>query len=117
VSFGPIARHYAVGIDVCPAYRAWRKGGWKRAAGVITQRWSRTLGDEVTADQAQAGLDRLCVRLDGRKRRRDGITTPVGALALAPFQSTRMSSVWSCTSLNGQTAGTTSTELPFLPDC
>jgi hypothetical protein len=95
VSFGPIARQNAVGIDVCPAYHAWRKGAVEKAAGVITQRWSRTLGDEVTADQAQAGLDRLCVRLDGRKRRRDGITTPVGALALAPFQSTRMSSVWS----------------------
>src|ERR1700759_3193960 len=61
VSFGPIARHYAVGIDVCPAYHAWRKGAVEKAAGVITQRWSRTLGDEVTADQAQAGLDRLCV--------------------------------------------------------
>src|SRR6476646_1570753 len=31
----------------------------------------------------QAGLDRLCVRLDGRKRRRDGIPTTVGALAEA----------------------------------
>ena len=66
VSFGPIARHYAVGIDVCPAYHAWRKGAVEKAAGVITQRWWRTLGDDVTQDQAQAGLDRLCVRLDGR---------------------------------------------------
>ena len=81
VSFGPIARHYAVGIDVCPAYHAWRKGAVEKAAGVITQRWWRTLGDEVTADQAQAGLDRLCVRLDGRKRIRDGNATTVGALA------------------------------------
>ena len=32
-------------------------------------------------DQAQAALDRLCVRLDGRKRVRDDITTTVGALA------------------------------------
>lgn len=39
VSFGPIARHYAVGIDVCPAYHAWRKGAVEKAAGVITQRW------------------------------------------------------------------------------
>ena len=83
VSFGPIARHYAVGIDVCPAYHAWRKGAVEKAAGVITQRWWRTLGDDVTQDQAQAGLDRLCVRLDGRQRRRDGIATTVGALAEA----------------------------------
>jgi len=81
VSFGPIARYYAVGIDVCPAYHAWRKGAVEKAAGVITQRWWRTLGDEVTQDQAQAGLDRLCVRLDGRRRLRGGITTTVGALA------------------------------------
>jgi hypothetical protein len=35
----------------------------------------------VTQDHAQAALDRLCVRLDARKRVRDGITTTVGALA------------------------------------
>ncbi|HEX9499151.1 MAG TPA: helix-turn-helix domain-containing protein [Mycobacterium sp.] len=80
-SFGPIARHYAVGIDVCPAYHAWRKGAVEKAAGVIAQRWWRTLGDEVTQDQAQAGLDRVCVRLDGRKRVRGELTTTVGALA------------------------------------
>jgi transposase len=83
VSFGPIARHYAVGIDVCPAYHAWRKGAVEKAAGVIAQRWWRTLGDEVTQDEAQAGLDRVCVRLDGRTRRRGGIATTVGALAEA----------------------------------
>ena len=81
VSFGPIARHYSVGIDLCPAYHPWRKGAVEKAAGVIAQRWWRTLGDEVTQDQAQAALDRLCVRLDARKRVRDGITTTVGALA------------------------------------
>ena len=48
---------------------------------MIAQRWWRTLGDEVTQDQAQAALDRLCVRLDGRKRVRGGITTTVGPLA------------------------------------
>jgi transposase len=81
VSFGPIARHYAVGIDVCPAYHAWRKGAVEKAAAVITGRWWRTLGDDLTQSEAQARLDRLCVRLDGRKRRRDGIATTVGALA------------------------------------
>src|ERR1700739_1036367 len=81
VSFGPIARHYSVGIDLCPAYHPWRKGGVEKAAGVIAQRWWRTLGDEVTQDQAQGALDRLCVRLDNRKRVHDGITTTVGALA------------------------------------
>ena len=72
-----------MGIDVCPAYHAWRKGAVEKAAGVIAQRWWRTLGDEVTADQAQTGLDRVCARLDGRTRRRGGIATTVGALAEA----------------------------------
>jgi hypothetical protein len=52
----------------------------EKAAGVITQRWWRTLSDDLTQTQAQDRLDRLCVRLDGRKRRRDGIPTTVGAL-------------------------------------
>ena len=100
VSFGPIARHYSVGIDVCPAYHAWRKGAVEKAAGVIAQRWWRTLSDEVTQDQAQSALDRLCVRLDGRKRIHDGITTTVGALADAeglrpvPAQYPAMLEVW-----------------------
>ena len=81
VSFGPIARHYQVGIDLCPAYHAWRKGAVEKAVGVITGRWWRTLADDVTHTQAQAKLDRLCVRLDGRKRVVDGIATTVGALA------------------------------------
>lgn len=46
---------------------------------MIAQRWWwRTPGDEVNQDQAQAAMDRLCVRLDGRKRVHDGITTTVG---------------------------------------
>ncbi len=81
VSFGPIARHYQVGIDLCPSYHAWRKGAAEKAVGVITGRWWRTLGDDVTQAQAQDRLDRLCRRLDGRKRVVGGIATTVGALA------------------------------------
>lgn len=75
VSFGPIPRHYAVGIDVC---RRIARGAVVKAAGVIAQRWWRTVGDEVTQDQAQAGLDRVCVRLDGRKRVRGELTPRSG---------------------------------------
>jgi transposase len=60
VSFGPVALHYAVGIDLCPAYHAWRKGSVEKGAQVIAQRWWRTLSDERTHAQAQASLDRLC---------------------------------------------------------
>ncbi|WP_063758713.1 Mu transposase domain-containing protein [Kibdelosporangium aridum] len=80
-SFGPVVLHYQVGIDLCPAYHAWRKGAVEKAVQVITQRWWRTVRDELTQAQAQAGLDRLCVRLDARKRMTDGVRTTVGALA------------------------------------
>ena len=44
----------------------------EKSAHTIAQRWWRTLGDEVTPTSAQASLDALCVRLDGRQRTRDG---------------------------------------------
>jgi hypothetical protein len=80
-SFGPVAVHYAVAISICPSKHAWRKGAVEKSAHTIAQRWWRTLGDDVTVAQAQAGLDRLCVKLDGRKRMRDRERTTVGALA------------------------------------
>jgi transposase len=80
-SFGPVALHYQVGISICPGYHAWRKGGVEKSAHTIAQRWWRTLGDDVTVAAAQAGLDRICVRFDGRKRVRDQVRTTVGQLA------------------------------------
>jgi transposase len=80
-SFGPVALHYQVGIDVCPANRAWRKGAVEKSAHVAAQRWWRTLGDEVSVAAAQLSLDRLCARLDRRLRIREGMRTSVGALA------------------------------------
>ena len=84
VSFGPVAAHYRVGIDICPARHAWRKGAVEKSAHTIAQRWWRTLADDTTLAQAQAGLDRVCLRLDGRRRAdADGAKTTVGALAEA----------------------------------
>jgi transposase len=80
-SFGPVALHYRVGISICPSKHAWRKGAVEKSADTIAQRWWRTLADDVTVAQAQAGLDALCVGLDGRRRVRDGARTTVGALA------------------------------------
>jgi transposase len=82
-SFGPVAVHYQVGISICPANHAWRKGAVEKSAHTLAQRWWRTVGDELSPAQAQAGLDRLCLRLDGRTRMRDGTRTTVGALAEA----------------------------------
>lgn len=84
VSFGPVAVHYRVGIDICPPRHAWRKGAVEKSAHVIAQRWWRTLADDTTLAGAQAGLDRICARLDGRRRAdADGGKTTVGALAEA----------------------------------
>jgi hypothetical protein len=80
-SFGPVAMHYGVGIEICPSKRAWRKGSVEKSGHVVAQRWWRTLSDNTTPTAAQAGLDRLCLKLDGRKRMRDGVRTTVGALA------------------------------------
>jgi transposase len=80
-SFGPVALHYQVGLSICPSRHAWRKGSVEKSAHTIAQRWWRTLGDEVSIAAAQTSLDRLCARLDGRKRTRDGVRTTVGALA------------------------------------
>jgi hypothetical protein len=53
----------------------------EKSAHTIAQRWWRTLADDVTVARAQAGLDRICVKLDARKRIRDGVRTTVGELA------------------------------------
>jgi hypothetical protein len=55
----------------------------EKANHSAAQRWWRTLGDDVTIAEAQAGLDRLTVTMDGRRRVRDGERTTVEALAAA----------------------------------
>jgi hypothetical protein len=80
-SFGPVAMYYQLGISICPSRHAWRKGAVEKSAHTIVQRWWRTLGDDVTVAAAQAGVDRICVKFDARKRVRDGVRTTVGELA------------------------------------
>ena len=80
-SFAAVAGHYQVVARTCPGGHGWRKGVVEKANHSAAQRWWRTLPDEVTRLGAQAGLDRLTVRLDDRARRRDGVRTTVGALA------------------------------------
>jgi transposase len=80
-SFGPVALHYGVGVDLCPPRHGWRKGVVEKAVHILTQRWWRTLPDDVSMAKAQASLDRVCLKLDGRTRMREGQRTTVGALA------------------------------------
>lgn len=80
-AFAAVAKHYGAAVAVCPPRRGNRKGVVEKANHAAAQRWWRTLADELTPEQAQAGVDRLAVRLDARVRRRDGRRTTVGVLA------------------------------------
>ena len=59
-SFAAVVKHYGVGFVTCPARHGNRKGVVEKAIHSAAQRWWRTLGDDVTVEEAQASLDRLC---------------------------------------------------------
>ncbi|PSL57101.1 integrase-like protein [Saccharothrix carnea] len=80
-AFAQVAKHYGVRSVVCPPRRGNRKGVVEKANHSAAQRWSRTLADDATVTQAQAGVDRLAVELDGRRRVRDGPPATVAELA------------------------------------
>jgi transposase len=83
-SFGPVAKYYAVGIDICPSRHGNRKGVVEKGNHSLAQRWWRTLPDDVTATQAQVSLDEFCRRVgDSRTRRGEAGRTTVGQLAAA----------------------------------
>ena len=68
-SFAGVAKHYSVSVSVCPPRRGNRKGVVEKANHTAAQRWWRTLPDDVTAEQAQADLDRFAaLRGDTRMR-------------------------------------------------
>lgn len=80
-AFAGVAKHCGVVVDICPPWRGNRKGAVEKANHAAAQRWWRTVADDLTIEAAQESLDRLCVRLDGRRRMRGGQPTTVGALA------------------------------------
>jgi transposase len=68
-SFAGVAKHYSVSVSVCPPRSGNRKGLVEKANLTAAQRWWRTLPDDVTVEQAQAGLDRFSsLRADARVR-------------------------------------------------
>jgi transposase len=77
-SFAAVVKHYGVGFVTCPPRRGNRKGVVEKAIHTAAQRWWRTLGDDVTVEQAQATLDQLCAtRLDQRPKVINGLRAPV----------------------------------------
>jgi transposase len=67
-SFAAVAKYYGVGIDICPARRANRKGSVEKANDFIAQRWWRTM-TATTMTEAQASLDRFLSKIGDARRR------------------------------------------------
>jgi len=84
-SFVPVAKHYGVTVQPCPARRANRKGSVEASVRFVCGRWWRTM-TAATIAEAQGSLDRFLATVgDGRPRpwpdgQGAGRTT-VGALA------------------------------------
>lgn len=86
-SFAPVAKHYGVGVDPCPARHGNRKGVVENAIGYITQSWWRT-ARVGSPTEAQAALDRWCVTVaDERLRDSDDdiVVTVAEAAATEPL--------------------------------
>jgi transposase len=66
--FVACARHYGVGVDVCPARRAKRKGVVEAAVKYLTRSWWCSAMVR-TPGEAQMSLDRFCVDVAGERRR------------------------------------------------
>jgi len=96
-SFAGVAKHYGVQVAICPPRRGNRKGVVEKANDGAAQRWWRTLPDDTTIGEAQASLDRFCVRVGDARRRvidghRDTVANHAGRERLmfppAPFPAT-----------------------------
>jgi transposase len=77
-SFAAVARYYGVGVDVCPAWRANRKGAVESRNHFIAQRFWRTL-EAARPVEAQRLLDRFCGRIGDRRRRGHDLVVTLAA--------------------------------------
>ncbi|MCK8669781.1 helix-turn-helix domain-containing protein [Rhodococcus sp. HM1] len=68
-SFAGVAKYYGVVPAICPPRSGNRKGVVEKANHTAAQRWWRSVADELTAEQAQASVDKFCtLRADARMR-------------------------------------------------
>ncbi|MEU0375603.1 hypothetical protein ABZ070_37060 [Streptomyces sp. NPDC006283] len=77
------AKYYGAGVDICPPRRGNRKGVVEKANHSAAQRWWRTVPDGISIEAGQSGVDKLAVPMDSGKRKLDGASTTVAALAEA----------------------------------
>lgn len=66
--FAAFAKHHGVSVVACRPRSGNRKGVVEKNNHTLAQRWWRTLADDVTAEQAQAGLEAFAAGQDGRRR-------------------------------------------------
>lgn len=88
-SFAGVAKHYGVAVAICSPRRGNRKGVVEKVNHTAAQRWWRTLADDLSVEQAQAGVDRFAaVRGDTRLRAaadgRSSVAVVAKAEPLAP---------------------------------
>jgi hypothetical protein len=81
-SFAAFAKQHGVGIDLCPARRAKRKGVVEKNIDFLTRRWWRT-ADVQSVEEAQASLDIFLETIGDARPRHDqhGRPSTVGKLA------------------------------------
>jgi transposase len=77
-SFAGVAKYYGVSVSICPPRAGHRKGVVEKINHTAAQRWWRTLADDLTVEQAQAGLDTFAATR-GDTRMRPGGSDGAGA--------------------------------------
>jgi transposase len=92
-SFVPVAKHYGVAVDPCPPRHGNRKGVVEKSIDYLTQSWWRT-ARVGSPTEAQASLDRFCVKVADARRRGDTTVAELAdtelllALPPAPYPAT-----------------------------
>lgn len=82
--FADACRYYGVGVDICPPRRGNRKGVVEKANDYLAQAWWRT-ADVGSPEQAQASLDRFCLKVaDHRPRGHATVADLAAAERLRP---------------------------------
>lgn len=66
--FAGFSKHYGVQPVVCRPRSGNRKGVVEKNNHTIAQRWWRTLADDLTLEQAQAGVEAFAAKQDLRRR-------------------------------------------------
>lgn len=78
--FAAFAKHHGVTAVVCRPRSGNRKGVVEKNNHTAAQRWWRTLADELTLEQAQAGLNTFAASQDARRREGEHGSTTAAAM-------------------------------------